>query len=43
LARAVAAGAREISGLEPRDWGHDVAYALDADGHVLAFARQRGA
>ena len=23
----------------PRDWGHTAAYALDLDGHVLAFAR----
>ncbi|MCA8976877.1 MAG: VOC family protein [Planctomycetes bacterium] len=37
-ARAIAAGARELSPLQPRDWGHDVAYALDPDGHVLAFA-----
>ena len=38
-ARALAAGARELSALQPRDWGHDVAYSLDLDGHVLAFAR----
>lgn len=37
--RAVAAGARELSALAPRDWGHDVAYCMDPDGHVLAFAR----
>lgn len=35
--RALAAGARELSGLARRDWGHDVAYSLDPDGHVLAF------
>lgn len=39
-ARAIAAGARELSPLEPRGWGDDVAYALDPDGHVLAFARR---
>lgn len=39
--RALAAGAVELSGLQARDWGHDVAYALDPDGHVLAFARRR--
>ena len=39
-ARAVAAGARVLAPLAPRDWGHDVAYSLDPDGHVLAFARQ---
>lgn len=36
--KAVAAGAREVSGLQPRDWGHLVAYSLDPDGHILAFA-----
>lgn len=40
-ARALAAGARELSPLTLRDWGHDVAYSLDRDGHVLAFARER--
>lgn len=38
-ARAIAAGARELSALAPRDWGHDAAYSVDPDGHVLAFAR----
>lgn len=37
-ARAIAAGARELSPLTLRDWGHSVAYSLDLDGHVLAFA-----
>lgn len=37
-ARAIAAGARELSPLTPRDWGHFVAYSLDPDGHLLAFA-----
>lgn len=37
--RALAAGAREVSALAPRDWGHEAAYSLDPDGHVLAFAR----
>ena len=36
--RALAAGARELSPLELRDWDHRVAYSLDPDGHVLAFA-----
>lgn len=36
--RALAAGARELSALAPRDWGDLAAYALDPDGHVLAFA-----
>lgn len=38
--RAIAAGATEISALSPRDWGHEAAYSLDPDGHVLAFARE---
>jgi catechol 2,3-dioxygenase-like lactoylglutathione lyase family enzyme len=38
--RALAAGARELSPLQERDWGHEAAYSLDADGHVLAFARE---
>lgn len=37
-ARALAAGARELSPPLPRDWGHVAGYALDPDGHVLAFA-----
>lgn len=36
--RALAAGARELSPLLPRSWGHIAAYSLDPDGHVLAFA-----
>jgi catechol 2,3-dioxygenase-like lactoylglutathione lyase family enzyme len=38
-ARAVRAGARELSPLLPRDWGDEAAYCLDPDGHVLVFAR----
>jgi RimJ/RimL family protein N-acetyltransferase/predicted enzyme related to lactoylglutathione lyase len=38
LARAVAAGATELSPVLPRDWGDDAGYCLDPDGHVLAFA-----
>lgn len=37
--RALAAGARELSPLAARDWGHEAAYSLDPDGHVIAFAR----
>jgi len=36
--RALAAGAKELSALAPRDWGDRVAYSLDPDGYVLAFA-----
>ena len=37
-AAALAAGARELSPLGERDWGHRAAYSLDPDGHVIAFA-----
>ena len=37
--RALANGAKELSPLLPRDWGHKAAYSLDPDGHVLAFAQ----
>lgn len=37
-ARALAAGARELSPPLPRDWGAVVGYCLDPDGHVLAVA-----
>jgi uncharacterized protein len=40
--RALAAGARELSPLRPRPWGHAVAYSLDLDGHVLAAASVDG-
>ncbi len=36
--RARAAGARELSALALRDWGDRVAYSLDSDGYILAFA-----
>lgn len=36
--RALKAGAKELSPLKRRDWGHEAAYSLDLDGHVLAFA-----
>ena len=38
--RALAQGARELSPLADRDWGHRAAYSLDPDGHVLAFAEE---
>ena len=41
--RALACGATELSPLRHRDWGHSAAYALDPDGHVLAFATAQGA
>ena len=39
-ARALAAGARELSAPAPRGWGERVGYCQDPDGHVLAFAQQ---
>jgi len=36
--RALNAGAKLLSDLEERDWGQRVAYSLDPDGYVLAFA-----
>ena len=38
-ARALRAGARSLSVLARRDWGHEVAYCFTSDSHVLAFAR----
>jgi catechol 2,3-dioxygenase-like lactoylglutathione lyase family enzyme len=38
-ARALAAGARELAPVAPRDWGHLAGYVLDPDGYVIAFAR----
>lgn len=38
--RALANDAKELSALGARDWGHDAAYSLDPNGHVLAFARR---
>lgn len=42
-ARGLAAGARELSPVRPRDWGHRVGYLLDPDGHVVACAAVEGA
>lgn len=41
--RALENGARELSPLSSRGWGHEAAYSLDLDGHVLAFARPKTA
>lgn len=38
--RALSNGAAELSPVSPRNWGADVGYSLDPDGHVLAFARR---
>lgn len=37
--RALQAGAQNVKELASYDWGHDVAYCLDLDSHLLAFAR----
>jgi uncharacterized protein len=39
LRRAVQAGATELDGVQPREWGDAAGYCLDPDGHVVAFAR----
>lgn len=38
--RALANGAKELSPLLLRNWGEHVAYCLDLDGHVVAFAKK---
>lgn len=38
LNRAMSAGGRLLSPLEPRNWGDTAAYVADLDGHVVAFA-----
>jgi catechol 2,3-dioxygenase-like lactoylglutathione lyase family enzyme len=40
IARAIARGARLLSPLQDRNWGHAAGYLLDPDGHVIAFAEQ---
>ncbi|MDP4198041.1 MAG: VOC family protein [Bacteroidota bacterium] len=36
---AIESGARLLSPLARRDWGHDVVYLADPDEHIIAFAR----
>ena len=38
-ARALTAGAREISPPAARNWGELVGYSMDPDGHMLAFGK----
>ncbi|MGK2860095.1 MAG: GNAT family N-acetyltransferase [Thermoanaerobaculia bacterium] len=40
IVRAMTIGARLLSPLQRRDWGHSAGYLLDPDGHVLAFAEE---
>lgn len=39
IERAVAAGARPLSPLGPRDWGDEAAYFSDPEGNVVVLAR----
>lgn len=39
-ARAIHAGAKEVSSPADRDWGDYVGYVADSDGHVIAFAKK---
>lgn len=39
ITRALAAGGELLSPLAPRDWGDDVGYLRDPDGHVVAISR----
>ena len=36
--KAIELGAKEISPLLKRNWGDDVAYSMDFDGHIIAFS-----
>jgi catechol 2,3-dioxygenase-like lactoylglutathione lyase family enzyme len=38
FARALRAGAKEISPIAIRDWGDTAGYVADPDGHIIAFA-----
>jgi catechol 2,3-dioxygenase-like lactoylglutathione lyase family enzyme len=38
-ARAVAAGGKAVSAIQPRPWGHEAGYLRDPDGHLFAVAR----
>lgn len=40
ILRSISAGAKIISAPKNRDWGDRVAYVMDPDAHVLAFAKK---
>jgi len=40
LKKAVENGAKLLSPVQKRDWNHEAGYALDPDGHVVAFAKE---
>lgn len=37
--KAVNAGAKPLSAVAKRNWGHIAAYTADPDGHIIAFAK----
>lgn len=39
---ALKSGAKEISAIQPRNWGDTVGYVSDFDGHIIAFASRKG-
>lgn len=39
--RLVKAGAKEISTIQPRNWGDNVCYFSDPDGHIIAIAEKQ--
>jgi len=39
--RAINKGAKNVSSLQDRDWGEQVGYTTDLDGHILAFAEKQ--
>ena len=41
LERGIKLGASSISSLQLRNWGDEVGYIADGDGHVIAFAKAR--
>ena len=41
LNRSINNGAKLVSPLENRDWGDRVAYFVDPDGHIIAFAENK--
>ncbi|MFO7526595.1 MAG: hypothetical protein R6W68_14175 [Ignavibacteriaceae bacterium] len=38
---ALTAGAKEISAIQPRNWGDTAGYVSDLDGHIIAFASRK--
>ena len=41
LERAIQSGGKLISPIKMRDWGDEVGYVSDFDGHVIAFVKQK--